>query len=85
MRIELVKSMEWNHVLDMVYMAKDGAISKRSIKILQVGDVSFRAYDWSSNGEILNNRGCFRLVIWLILRTTPASSRLIGLLNFRCS
>nr|WP_218624887.1 transcriptional regulator [Sporosarcina sp. E16_3] len=36
--------MEWNHVLDMIYMAKDGAISKRSIKILQVGDVSFRAY-----------------------------------------
>nr|WP_255485307.1 transcriptional regulator [Sporosarcina sp. BP05] len=28
----------------MIYMAKDGAISKRSIKILQVGDVSFRAY-----------------------------------------
>ncbi|MBO0601368.1 transcriptional regulator [Sporosarcina sp. E16_3] len=44
MRIELIKSMEWNHVLDMIYMAKDGAISKRSIKILQVGDVSFRAY-----------------------------------------
>ena len=44
MRIELIKSMEWNHVLDMMYMAKDGAISKRSIKILQVGDVSFRAY-----------------------------------------
>ena len=44
MRIELVKSMEWNHVLDMIYMAKDGAISKRRIKVLQVGDVSFRAY-----------------------------------------
>lgn len=44
MRIELIKSMEWNHVLDMIYMSKDGAISKRSIKILQVEDVSFRAY-----------------------------------------
>ncbi len=44
MRIELIKSMEWNHVLDMIYMAKEGAMSKRSIKILQVGDVSVRAY-----------------------------------------
>ena len=44
MRIELIKSMERNHVLDMMYMAKDGAISKRRIKVLQVGEVSFRAY-----------------------------------------
>lgn len=44
MRIELIKSMEWNHVLDMVYRAKDGAISRRSITILQVGDVLVRAY-----------------------------------------
>lgn len=51
MRIELIKSMEWNHVLDMIYMAKDGAISKQSIKILQVADVSVRAYCylWKSN------------------------------------
>jgi len=42
--VELIKKTEWNHVLDMIYMAKDGTISKRSIKILQVGDVSFRAY-----------------------------------------
>ena len=42
--IELIKSMEWNGVLDLIYMAKDGVISKRSIKILPVGDVSFSAY-----------------------------------------
>ncbi len=44
MRIELIKSMERNYILDMMYMAKDGAISKRSIKVMQVGEVSFRAY-----------------------------------------
>ena len=44
MRVELIKSMERNHVLDMMYMAKDGAISKRRIKVMQVGEVSFRAY-----------------------------------------
>jgi len=42
--VELIKKTEWNHVLDMIYMAKDGAICKRSIKILQVGDVSVKAY-----------------------------------------
>ena len=44
MRIELVESLEWIGVLDRVYMAKDGAISKRSIKRRQAGNVSVRAY-----------------------------------------
>jgi predicted DNA-binding transcriptional regulator YafY len=43
-RIELIKSMDRNYVLDMMYISKDGAISKRRIKVLQVGEVSFRAY-----------------------------------------
>jgi predicted DNA-binding transcriptional regulator YafY len=40
----LVKSVEYGDVLDMMYMAKDGSISQRRIKVLQVGEVSFRAY-----------------------------------------
>jgi predicted DNA-binding transcriptional regulator YafY len=28
----------------MMYLSKDGAISERKIKVLQVGEVSFRAY-----------------------------------------
>ena len=44
MRVELIKSMDRNHVLDMMYISKDGAISKRRIKVLQVGEVSFRGY-----------------------------------------
>ena len=28
----------------MIYMAKNGQISKRRIRVLQVGEVSFRAY-----------------------------------------
>lgn len=44
MRVELIKSMERNYILDIMYMAKDGAISKRRIKVMQVGEVSFRAY-----------------------------------------
>lgn len=44
MRNQLVKSAEYNEFLDMMYIAKDGSISKRRINVLQVGEVSFRAY-----------------------------------------
>lgn len=44
MRIQLVNSMKYNESLDMIYMANDGQISKRRIRVLQVGEVSFRAY-----------------------------------------
>lgn len=43
-RNQLVKSVEYNESLDMMYMAADGSISKRRINVLQVGEVSFRAY-----------------------------------------
>lgn len=44
MRNQLLKSVEFSESLDMMYLAKDGTVSKRRIKVLQVGDVSFRAY-----------------------------------------
>lgn len=44
MRNQLVKSVEYKESLDMMYIAKDGSISKRRINVLQVGDLSFRAY-----------------------------------------
>ena len=44
MRSQLTKSIKYNELLDMIYMAKNGQISKRRIRVLQVGDVSFRAY-----------------------------------------
>ena len=43
-RKELLKSKMFNQSLDMMYMAKDGVISKRRIKVIQVGEDSFRAY-----------------------------------------
>ncbi|WP_218624827.1 transcriptional regulator [Sporosarcina sp. E16_3] len=43
-RNQLVKSMKYNESLNMIYMAKDGQISKRRIRVLQVGEVSFCAY-----------------------------------------
>ena len=44
MRIQLTKSIKYHELLDMIYLAKNGQISKRRIRVLQVGDVSFRAY-----------------------------------------
>lgn len=44
MRNKLMKSMERSELVDMMYLAKDGTVSKRRIGVLQVGDVSFRAY-----------------------------------------
>ena len=40
----LEKSIRFGDVLDMMYVANDGSITKRRIKVLQVGEVSFRAY-----------------------------------------
>jgi predicted DNA-binding transcriptional regulator YafY len=36
--------MKYNQELDMMYQAKDGSVSKRRIKVLRVGDASFKAY-----------------------------------------
>ena len=44
MRKTLEKSVKYGETMDMMYMAKDGSISKRRIDVLQVGEVSFRAY-----------------------------------------
>lgn len=40
----LKRSVDYGEVLEMMYLAKDGTISKRRIKVLQVGEASFRAY-----------------------------------------
>ena len=44
MRNDLVKSIRYNESLDMMYIANDGAISKRRVKVLQVNQDSFQAY-----------------------------------------
>lgn len=37
-------AVKYGEMLEVMYMAKDGSISKRRIKVLQVGETSFRAY-----------------------------------------
>ena len=51
MHFELIKSMERNFMVDMMYMAKDCNISKRRFKVLWDDEGAFRAYCylWNSN------------------------------------
>ena len=44
MRKTLEKSARFGEVLEVMYLAKDGSISQRRVKVLQVGESSFRAY-----------------------------------------
>lgn len=47
----LIKSAECGVTLEMMYIAKDGSISKRRIKVIQVGESSFRAYCFMRNSK----------------------------------
>jgi predicted DNA-binding transcriptional regulator YafY len=40
----LEKSVRYGEILYMMYVASDGSITKRRIKVIQAGEVSFRAY-----------------------------------------
>lgn len=44
MRKTLERALRYCETLDMMYLAKDGSITKRRVNVLQVGDSSFRAY-----------------------------------------
>ncbi|QCR33104.1 transcriptional regulator [Lysinibacillus sp. SGAir0095] len=44
MRAQLVKLLERNQVIEMMYIAKNGEISKRRIKVTKITDDSFSAY-----------------------------------------
>lgn len=43
MRETLERAVRYGETLDMMYLAKDGSITKRRINVLQVGVKSFRA------------------------------------------
>jgi len=44
MRDQLVKAMQRNQLVNMMYIAKDGQVSKRRIKIIKVVGGSLQAY-----------------------------------------
>ncbi|MEK3953212.1 transcriptional regulator [Psychrobacillus sp. FSL K6-1464] len=44
MRINILKSMQLNQIVEMIYMNNHGEISKRRVKVLIVEGNVFRAY-----------------------------------------
>lgn len=44
MRDQLVKAMQRNQVVNMMYLAKTGEVTKRRIKIIKVVGNTFQAY-----------------------------------------
>jgi len=44
MKNQLLKVMQRNQLVDMMYIAKNGEISKRRIKVLKMTNDSFSAY-----------------------------------------
>ncbi|MEV9640404.1 transcriptional regulator [Mammaliicoccus sciuri] len=44
MRKTLDRAERYGEILEVMYLAKDGSISQRRVKVLQVGESSFRAY-----------------------------------------
>lgn len=44
MQTQLAKALQHNQLLTMMYMAKDGSITKRRIKVLALTGTTFQAY-----------------------------------------
>lgn len=44
MKEQLIKAMQRDQLLNMMYMAKDGTVSKRRIKLIKIVGNSFQAY-----------------------------------------
>lgn len=58
MREQLIKAMQRNHFLNMMYMAKDGKVSKRRIKVIKIVGDTFQAYCFTKQAKrtfIINN------------------------------
>ena len=44
MRLNILKAMQYNQIVEMIYMKENGEISKRRVKVLSVDDNTFKAY-----------------------------------------
>lgn len=49
MRINILKSMKLNQIVEMIYMNNNGEISKRRVKVLSVEGNTFKAYCFLRN------------------------------------
>ena len=58
MRDQLVKAMQRNLIVNMMYLAKSGEVTKRRIKIIKIVGDTFQAYCFTKQAKrtfIINN------------------------------
>lgn len=58
MKEQLIKQMDRKQLVDMIYIAKSGEISKRRIKVLHVQNHTFTAYCFMKKAQrtfLINN------------------------------
>lgn len=51
MRERLIKAMQRNQLLNMMYIAKNGSITKRKIKIIKIVGDSFQAFCFTRHAK----------------------------------
>lgn len=51
MREQMVKAMKFHQLIDIIYMAKDGAITKRRVKVLKVTGDSTQVYCYTKKAK----------------------------------
>lgn len=44
MKLSILKAMEFGQIVDVMYMAKNGEVTKRRLKIIKMQGESFQAY-----------------------------------------
>ena len=51
MREQLIKAMQQNQILDIMYIAKDQSITKRRIKLIKISGEHVQAYCFSRHAK----------------------------------
>lgn len=72
MRVQILKAFKYQQLADIMYMANDGTISKRRIKIFKVSGDSFQAYCF-----LRNEKRTFKIENVLSLIPVTRKERLI--------
>lgn len=63
MKEQLLKAMQRNQLVDKMYMAKSGEISKRRIKVMMLTENTFQAFCFNRNAKRTFNLDCVLALI----------------------
>ena len=72
MREQLIKAMQQNQILDIMYIAKDQSITKRRIKLIKISGEHVQAYCFSRHAKR-------NFIVDNILAVHPVNKKVRGL------